>query len=173
MFPLPLGARECLAHLFEACQKLGRKILLSPFYYDLTNIFKKQDLQQLDNWASVLYCVVSAFHRAVIFSTPCQHRQVLPHPFRDESPWGCLGRKLVASVGLPHLGSVFYVSAGAGGCGSVCPWAAGYLMHLTGPQAISCTCLPRGTAGQPTAASARPWSLTRSCGHQPTSHPIT
>lgn len=75
MFPLPLGARECLAHLFEACRKLGRKILLLPFYYHLTNIFKKQDLQQLDNWTSVLYCVVSAFHRAMIFfSTPCQHR---------------------------------------------------------------------------------------------------
>lgn len=68
--------------------------------------------------------------------------QVLPHPFRDESPWGCLGRKLVASLGLPHLGSVLYVSAGTGGCGSVCPWAAGCLMHLTGLQAISCTCVP-------------------------------
>lgn len=75
MLPLPLGAKERLAHLFEACQKLGRKILLLPFYYHLTNIFKKQDLQQLDNWASVLYCAVSASHRPVIlFSTPCQHR---------------------------------------------------------------------------------------------------
>lgn len=67
--------------------------------------------------------------RGLCFSPRCDillhplSTQVLPHPFRDESSWGCLGRKLVASVGLPHLGSVLYVSAGTVGWESVCPWA--------------------------------------------------